>query len=248
MLGLLVATALACGGLVAFLYSQLRESEAASARAAARSAELERSGQALKTKVEGMERREQGLTALLDELGARQRARDAAAAERSNTFDSVATLVQPLVKRGDASVGEEADGVDVHLSERALFLGSTSLLSLSGARLLRQLGTTLPDGQWRIEVTGRGPSLLVGSLELSAEHARLAAARASVVSAYFIRQVGLRAERVSAAVYGPIRPRPGEPSPARRSSIEVRLVAPVVDFDRPGTTTASTGRLPAGRP
>ena len=248
MLGLLLTTAVACAALVVFLYGQLRAAEAAGARAAAHTAELEKSGVALKAKVEGMERREQGLTALVDELSGRQRARDAAAAEKSNTFDAVQAQLQPLLKRGEASVQDEPDAVDVHLTERALFLGNTPWLSLSGARLLRQLGTGLGDGPWRLEVLGRGPSLLSGPLEAAAEHARLAAARAAGVSAYLVKKVGLPAERVSAAVYGPVRPRPGEPPAVRRSSIELRLVPPAADVERLGAATASTTPRNTGRP
>jgi hypothetical protein len=145
LLALLLATAVACGATVAFLYSQLREAESASARTAARNVELEHSAQALGTRVEGLERREQGLTQLLDEVGSRQRARDAAVAERSSTFDALGVVLEPLVKHGDAFLKEEADAVDVHLTERALFLSGTARLSASGARLLRQLG--VPSGQ-----------------------------------------------------------------------------------------------------
>jgi flagellar motor protein MotB len=248
LLALLLATALGCGATVAFLYSQLRESEAVSARTAARNAELEHSATALGTKVEGLERRQQGLTQLLDEVGSRQRARDAVVAERSSTFDALGVVLEPLVKHGEAFLKEEPDGVDVHLTERALFLAGTARLSNAGSRLLRQLGVGLTDTQWRVEVAGRGPSLLVGSLAAAAEKARLAAERAATVSAYLIRRVGLREERVSAALYGPVRRRPGEPPAVRRSSIELHLLSPVADFDRPGTTTASSGAVPSPRP
>lgn len=248
LLALLLATAVACGATVAFLYSQLREAESASARTAARNVELEHSAQALGTRVEGLERREQGLTQLLDEVGSRQRARDAAVAERSSTFDALGVVLEPLVKHGDAFLKEEADAVDVHLTERALFLSGTARLSASGARLLRQLGVGLLDNQWRVEVAGRGPSLLVGPLAAAAEKARLAAERAAAVSAYLVRRVGLREERVTASVYGPLRRRPGEPAAVRRSSIELHLLTPVPDFDRPGPTTASSSAVPAARP
>ncbi len=248
MLGFLVATAVACGAMVVFLYGQLREAQSAGALAAARSVEFEHSAIALDAKVQSMERREQGLTQLLDELGSRQRARDAAAAERSSTLEALGTVLQSLVKRGDAFLREEPDALDVHLTERALFLSGTARLSASGARLLRQLGSGLSDSQWRIDVAGRGPSLLTGPLQAAAERARLAAERAASVSAYLIRRVGLRDERVSAAVYGPVRRRPGEPAAVRRSSIELRLLAPVADFDRPGTATASSAAVPSVRP
>jgi hypothetical protein len=247
VLGLLLATAVGCGGLVFFLYRELREAESVSARTALRNEELLHSTQALGAKVEGLERREQGLTQLLDDLGSRQRARDAAAQERASTFDALSAVLAPLVKRGDGFLKEEPDAVDVHLTERALFVPGTARLSTTGARLLRQLSSGLPGSQWRVEVAGRGPSLLVGPLEVAAERARLAAERAAAVSTYLIRRVGLREERVSAAVYGPLRARPGEPSAVRRSSVEVRLLAPVADFDRPGATTASSA-VPAPRP
>jgi flagellar motor protein MotB len=245
---LLLVTASATGALLVFLYVELREAEAAGVRARARSAELEHSTVALGAKVEGLERREQGLTQLLDELGSRQRTRDAAAAERSSTFDLLGTLLQPLMKKGDASLREETDALDVHLTERALFLAGTARLSFNGARLLRQLTSGLVDSQWRVDVVGRGPSLLSGPLEVAAERARLAAARAASVSSYLVRRVGLPEERVSAAVYGPVRRRPSEARAVVRSSIELHLVAPVVDVDRPGTATASTARVPASRP
>lgn len=247
-LALLLVTGAACGAMVVFLYLQLREAEAASARARARSAELEHTAVALEAKVEGMERREQGLTQLLDELGGRQRLRDAATAERSNTFDALGALLQPLSKRGDAFLREQPDALDVHLTERALFLVGTARLSWSGARLLRQLATGLLDGPWRVDVVGRGPSLLSGPLEAAAEQARQAAARAACVSTYLVRRVGLPEERVSAAVYGPVRRRPGEPPAVRRSSIELRLVLPLVDVDRPAAATASSAGVPTGRP
>jgi flagellar motor protein MotB len=248
LLALLLATAVACGATVAFLYSQLREAESASARTAARNVELEHSAQALGTRVEGLERREQGLTQLLDEVGSRQRARDAAVAERSSTFDALGVVLEPLVKHGDAFLKEEADAVDVHLTERALFLSGTARLSASGARLLRQLGVGLLDNQWRVEVAGRGPSLLVGPLAAAAEKARLAAERAAAVSTYLVHRVGLREERVSASVYGPLRRRPGEPAAVRRSSIGLHLLAPVADFDRPAPATASSSAAAAPRP
>lgn len=247
-LALLVATAVACGAMVVFLYGQLREAQAAGARAAARNAELEHSAVALGAKVQGLEKREEGLTQLLDDLGSRQRARDAAVAERSATFDALGALLQPLVKRGDAFLHEEPDAVGVHLTERALFLSGTAWLSASGARLLRQLGSGLKESQWRVEVAGRGPSLLVGPLGVAAERARLAAERAGCVASYLIRKVGLREERVSASVYGPVRRRPGEAPAVRRSSIELHLLAPPADFDRPGTTTASSTGVPSVRP
>jgi hypothetical protein len=248
VLALLLTTAVGCGATVFFLYGQLKEAESVSARAAARNSELEHSALALGAKVEGLERREQGLTQLLDEAGSRQRVRDAAAAERSATYDALGAVLQPLVKRGDAFLKEEAQAVDVHLTERALFLAGTARLSTGGARLLRQLGGGMVDSQWRIEVAGRGPSLLVGPLAAAAERARLAAERAACVAAYLIRRMGLAEERVSAAVYGPVRRRPGEPSAVRRSSIELHLLAPAVDFDRPGTTTASSAALSSPRP
>jgi hypothetical protein len=247
LVALLVAAS-AAGALVVFLYFQLREAEAAGARARARSAELEHSTLALRAKVEGLERRELGLTQLLDELGSRQRARDAAAAERSSTFDVLATLLQPLLNRGDAALREEPDGLDVHLTERALFLTGTARLSFNGARLLRQLTSGLVDSQWRLDVVGRGPSLLSGPLEVAAERARLAAARAACVSAYLVRRVGLPKERVAAAVYGPVRRRPNEPAAILRSSIELHLLAPAVEVDKPGTATASTAAVPSVRP
>jgi flagellar motor protein MotB len=245
---LLLVTASACGAMVVFLYTQLREAEAAGARARARSAELEHSAQALGAKVEGLERREQGLTQLLDDLGSRQRTRDAAAAERTSTYEALGTLLQPLLKRGDASLREEPDAVDVHLTERALFVTGTPRLTLNGARLLRQMASGLVDSPWRVDVLGRGPSLLSGPLEVAAERARLAAARAAVVSGYLVRHVGLPAERVSAAVYGPVRRRPSQPSVALRSAIELHLLAPVVDVDRPAAATASSAALPSARP
>jgi flagellar motor protein MotB len=245
---LLLVTASACGATVVFLYSQLREAEAAGARARAHSAELEHSAQALGAKVEGLERREQGLTQLLDDLGSRQRTRDAAAAERTSAYEAMGTLLQPLVKRGDASVREEPEAVDVHLTERALFVTGTPRLTLNGARLLRQMGSGLVDSQWRVDVIGRGPSLLSGPLEVAAERAHLAAARAASVSAYLVRHVGLPDERVSAAVYGPVRRRPNQTSAALHSAIELHLLAPVLDVDRPAAATASTAALPSGRP
>lgn len=247
-LALLLVTGAACGGMVVFLYLQLREAEAASVRARARSAELENTTLALGAKVEGLERREQGLTQLLDDLGSRQRLRDAAAAERTNTFDALGTLLQPLSKRGDASLREQPDALDLHLTERALFLVGTARLSWNGARLLRRLTTGLLDGPWRVDVVGRGPSLLSGPLEAAAEQARLAAARAASVSTYLIRRVGLPEERVSAVVYGPVRRRPGEPPAVRRSSIELRFLLPEVDVDRPAATTASSSAVPTSQP
>jgi flagellar motor protein MotB len=248
VLALLLVTASACGAMVVFLYSQLRQAEAAGARARARSAELEHSALALGAKVEGLERREQGLTQLLDDLGSRQRTRDAAAAERNSAYEVLGTLLQPLLKRGDASLREEPDALDVHLTERALFVTGTTRLSLRGARLLRQLAGGLVDSQWRVDVVGRGPSLLNGPLEPAAERARLAAARAAGVSAYLVRHVGLPEERVSAAVYGPVRRRPRQASAVLRSAIELRLLAPVLDVDRLGVATASTAAAPSLRP
>jgi hypothetical protein len=248
VLALLLATAGAFGAMAVFLYGQLREAESAGARAAARSAEFEHSAIVLGAKVEGLELRERGLTQLLDEFGSRQRARDAVVAERSSTSDALGTVLQPLLKRGDALLQEQSDALEVHLTERALFVAGTARLSQAGARLLRQVGSGLTDSQWRIEVAGRGPSLLTGPLEAGAEKARLAAERAACVATYLIHRVGLREERVSAAVYGPVRRRPGEPSAIRRSSIELRLFAPMADFDRPGTATASTAAVPAPRP
>ncbi len=174
--------------------------------------------------------------------------RDAAAAERSSAFEALGTVLQHLVKRGDAFLQEQPDALDVHLTERALFLSGTARLSVGGARLLRQLGSGLTDSPWRVEVAGRGPSLLIGPLEAAAERARLAAERAASVSAHLIRRVGLREERVSAAVYGPVRRRAGEPPALRRSSIELHLVAPAADFERPGAATASSGAAPSARP
>jgi hypothetical protein len=245
---LLLVAASAGAGLVVFLYFQLREAEAQASRARARSAELEDSTLALGAKVEGLERREQNLTQLLDELGSRQRAREAATAERSSTFDAWVTLLQPLQKRGEAALREEPDALDVHLTERALFLTGTARLSFNGAHLLRQLTGSLVESQWRVDVVGRGPSLLSGPLEVAAQRARLAAARAACVSAYLVRRVGLAEERVTAAVYGPVRRRPNEAAAVRRSSIELRLLAPAVDVDRAGTATASTAAVPAVRP
>ncbi len=238
-LSLLLLAASAGAALVVFLFFQLREAEAQASRARARSVELETSTQALGAKVEGLEKREQNLTQLLDELGSRQRARDAAAAERSTTLDVLGTLLQPLLKKGAAALREEPDGLDVHLTERALFLTRTARLSFNGARLLRQLTGGLVDSQWRVEVIGRGPSLLSGRLAVAAERARLAAARAASVSAYLVRQVGVREERVTAAVYGPVR-RPKEAGAVLHSSIELHLVAPPADLEKPRTATAST--------
>ena len=231
-----------------FLYFQLREAEAQASRARARSVELEHATLALGAKVEGLERREQSLTQLLDELGSRQRARDAAAAERSSTFDALATLLQPLQKKGAAALREEPDALDVHLTERALFLTGTARLSFNGARLLRQL-TGEPRGQ---PVAGGrhrpGPVLVERASGVAAQRARLAAARAACVSAYLVRRVGLPEERVTAAVYGPVRRRPNEAAAVLRSSIELHLLAPPVDVERPGTATASTAAVPAVRP
>ena len=245
---LLLLSVSACGGMLVFLYLQLREAEAAGARARARSAELEHTAVALGAKVDGLEKREQGLTQLLDDLGSRQRLRDAAATERTNAFETLRTVLQPLSKRGDASLREQPDALDIHLTERALFLSGTARLSWTGARLLRQLSTGLTDSQWRVDVIGRGPSLLTGPLEAAAQQARLAAARASGVSTYLIRRVGVSEERVSAAVYGPVRRRPGEPPAALRSSIELRLLPPAMELERPGTATASSALLPSVRP
>jgi flagellar motor protein MotB len=248
VLALVLFTAVACGATVVFLYNQLREAESANARAAVRAAELEHSAVALGAKVEGLERREQGLTQLLDEFASRQRARDAVAAEKSSTFEALGVLLHPLVKRGDALLREEPDGLDIQLGERALFVSGTARLSNGGTRLLRQLAGGLNDSQWRVDVVGRGPSLLTGPLEAAAEKARLASERAAIVSAYLVRRVGLPEQRVSAVVMGPVRRRPGEPSALRRSSIELHMLAPVVDVDRPGTATASTTAVPSARP
>jgi flagellar motor protein MotB len=248
VLAMLLATAVACGVTVVFLYAQLREAEAASARVAARSAELEHSAVALGAKVQGLERRELGLTQLLDDLGSRQRARDAASAERTSTLDTLGVVLHPLVKRGDALLREETEGVDIQLGERALFVSGSARLSNAGTRLLRQVATGLPDSQWRVDVVGRGPSFVTGPLEAAAEKARLASERAAAVSSYLVRRAGLAEQRVSAAVYGPVRRRPGEPSALKRSSIELHLLAPVPDLDRPGTTTASTTAVPSTKP
>jgi flagellar motor protein MotB len=246
VLGLVAASA--GGALLVFLFFQLRQAEAQASRARARNAELEHTTLALGTKVEGLEKREQGLTQLLEELGSRQRARDAAAAERSSTFDMLGTQLQPLTKRGDASLREEPDALDVHLTERALFLTGTARLSFNGARLLRRLTAGLVDSQWRVDVVGRGPSLLSGPLEVAAGRAWLAAARAASVWAYLVRRVGLPEERVTAAVYGPVRRRQSEAAAVLRSSIELRLLVPEVDVDRLGTATVSTAAVPPGRP
>jgi flagellar motor protein MotB len=248
VVALLLATAAAGGAMGVLLYTQLREAEAAGVRAAARNAELEASAQELAAKVEGLERREQGLTQTVDELGSKQRIRDAAVAERTATFDGLTSQLQPLLKRGDALLQDAPDALEVHLTERALFAAGTARLSASGARLLRQLGAGLTDTHWRVEVTGRGPSLLTGPLPLLAERARLAAERAARVSTFLVRRVGLSEERVSASVYGPVRRRPGEASAVRRSSIELRLLAPLGDFDRPAAAAASASTLPGVRP
>jgi flagellar motor protein MotB len=215
-----------------FFYVQLREAETAGARVAARNAQLEQSAQALDAKVQTLEHREEGLSQLLDELGSKQRVHEAAMAERAATLDALGAVLQPLLKRGDAFLREEPDALEVHLAERALFAVGTSRISPSGVRLLRQLGDGLTDTHWRVEVTGRGPSLLTGSLEEGAARARFAAERAARVSSFLVRRIGLADERVSASVYGPVRRRPGEPAAVRRSCIALRLLAPLADFDR----------------
>jgi flagellar motor protein MotB len=247
-LALVLLTAFACGAMVVFLFLQLREAEVVAARARAKSAELEHTALALGAKVEGLERREKGLTQLLDEFGSRQRLREAAAAERNSEFEALGALLQPLSKRGDASLRQEPESLDVHLTERALFLSGTARLSWSGARLLRRLGTPLVDSHWRVDVVGRGPSLLSGPLEVAAEQAHLAAARAATVSSYLIRRVGVPEARLSAAVYGPVRRRAGEAPAVLRSSIELQLLMPVVELERPGAATASSAALPTPHP
>lgn len=222
----LLATAGAAVGVGIFLFVQLRVAEAAGARASARTAELESEARALGTKLENVEARERKLAHTVDELSAKQRARDAVVAERAALLDVLQTLLLPLTRSGDATLREQPDALEVFLTERALFLPETSRLSPPGARLLRRIGDGLLDTRFRVEVTGRAPSLLTGTLEEGAELARLAAERAAWVGGFLVLRGGLPEDRVSAGVYGAVglTRRPPEPPAVRRSAIGLRLL------------------------
>jgi hypothetical protein len=244
---LLLGTAAAALAMGVFLYSQLRTAEAAAAREAARNAELEGTAQELGEKVEGLERREKGLTQLLDELDRKQHVRDAALAERAATVDVLQSVFQPFLKRGDALLQEAPDALELHLAEAVLFVPGTSRLTALGARLLVQMGDGLTDTRLRVDVLGRGPSFLTGPLEEAAEQALLAAERAARVGAFLVGYAGLSKERVSSGVYGSVRRRPSEPSAVRRSSLGLRFIAPPVAAGLPGKAAVSAA-VPARRP
>jgi hypothetical protein len=244
---LLLGTAGAALAMGFFLYGQLRTAEAAAAVVAARNAELEQTGQALGEKVEGLERREKGLTQLLDELDRKQHARDAALAERAATVDVLQSVFQPFLKRGDALLQEAPDALELHLAEAVLFVPGTSRLTAGGARMLVQMGDGLTDTRLRVEVLGRGPSFLTIPLAEAAEQARLAAERASRVGAFLVGYAGLTKERVSSGVYAPVRRKPNEPPLVRHSSLGLRFIAPPVAASLPGKAAVSAA-LPTLRP
>jgi len=243
VLVLLLATAAAAVGVGIVLYTQLRLAESAGARATARSSELEAEARGLGTKLEDAERRERRLAASVDDLSARQRARDALLAERAATLDVLQTLLLPLARSGDATLREQPDALEVYLTERALFIPETSRLSTPGARLLRHIGDGLADTRFRVEVTGRAPSLLTGSLEEGAERARLAAERAAWVATFLVRRGGVPEDRVVAGVYGALGlgRRPAEPPGVRRSAIGLRLLSvPPADAERTARAPSPT--------
>jgi hypothetical protein len=244
---LLLGTAGAALGMGFFLYAQLRTAEAAAARVASRNLELERTGQALGEKVEGLERREKGLTQLLDELDRKQHARDAALAERAATVDVLQSVFHPFLKRGDALLQEAPDALELHLAEAVLFVPGTSRLTTGGARMLVQMGDGLTDTRLRVEVLGRGPSFLIGPLADAAEQARLAAERAARVGAFLVGYASLSKERVSSGVYSSVRRRPNEPSAIRRSSLGLRFVTPPAAAGLPGKAAVSAA-VPVLRP
>jgi flagellar motor protein MotB len=240
----LLATAGAAVGVGIVLFTQLRIAEAASARAAARTAELEGEARVLSTKLENVEGRERKLARSVDELTAQQRARDAGLAERAAVLDVLQTLLLPLVRSGDAFLREQPDALEVFLTERTLFLADSSRLSPAGARLLRRMGDGLLDSRFRVEVTGRAPSLLTGSLEEGAERARLAAERAAWVGGFLVLRGGLPEDRVSAGVYGAVGlgRRPPEPPAVRRSSVALRLLPLPPEAERAGRRPSAPPR------
>jgi len=237
----LLATAGAAVGVGIFLFVQLRVAEAASERSAARTAELESEARALGTKLENVEARERKLARSVDELTAKQRARDTVVAERAALLDVLQTLLLALTRSGDATLRDQPDALEVFLTERALFLPDTSRLSTPGARLLRRIGDGLQETRFRVEVIGRAPSLLTGTLEEGAELARLAAERAAWVGGFLVLRGGLPEDRVSAGVYGALGlgRRPPEPPAIRRSAVGLRFLPLPGEPERAGRTPSA---------
>lgn len=183
----------------------------------------------------GLNPQEQFLKNLVDRRTARMGEQQRRIQERMKSLsDGLTSMLTPLIKRGQVSVGQGRRGVAIDINESSLFRTGDAALQPEALAVLRQVSEVLMQEDLPIEVEGHTDDIPINTPQYPSNW-ELSSARASSVVRMMIEN-GLPAARMSVvglASNQPMAPNDTPENRARNRRVTITILSPDIDRTAP---------------